>query len=110
MAGIGEIVALAKGLGGSGGGSSGGGALKIGVTATQSGDDTIYTLDKTYKQIVDAVNGGIIPYICMDMAGVTVVKMLAEYSFDGAVYSLDFGPVYSTTSENGYPSYTDGGK
>jgi hypothetical protein len=84
--------------------------LKVGVNVTQSGDDIIYTLDKTYKQIVDAVNGGIMPYICMELRGGTVaVKILAEYFSDGTDYSVDFGAVYYTTSENGYPSYTDDG-
>jgi hypothetical protein len=46
----------------------------------------------------------------MELRGGTVaVKILAEYFSDGTDYSVDFGAVYYTTSENGYPSYTDDG-
>ena len=91
--------------------SGGGGALKIGVTVTQSGDETTYTLDKTWKQIVDAVNGGIIPYICIDLIdGSTGVHVLIEYSVVETDYRVVFNAVYSTTSETGYPSFTEGGK
>ena len=50
MAGIGEIVALAKGLGGSGGGGSSGGVLVVNETI----DGDTHTLDKNYEEIMAA--------------------------------------------------------
>lgn len=94
----------------SNGGSSGGGALKINVTVTQSGNETTFTLDKTYKQIVDAVNGGIIPYICKADSSDGVIVVLKKYFLGGIGYVVEFDTEYSTTSENGYPSFTSGGK
>lgn len=102
------LDAIAKS--GGGGGSSGGGALKINVTVTQSGNETTFTLDKTYKQIVDAVNGGIIPYICNADSSDGVIVVLKKYFLGGTGYVVEFDTGYSTTSENGYPSFTSGGK
>ena len=55
MAGFGEIVALAKGLGGSGGGSSGGGVLVVNFTWN---DDDSADLDKTWQEMFDAASEG----------------------------------------------------
>lgn len=88
-------------------GSSGGGGMKVGVTVTQSGDDTIHTLDKTYKQIVDAVNGGILPYICKDTDDGTAVIILQTYGGGGPICFVEFDTGYLATSENGYPSHTE---
>ena len=65
MAGIGEIVALAKGLGGSGGGSSGGGVLVVHETISEG----THSLDKTWKEISDAANAGTIIYYISQNAG-----------------------------------------
>lgn len=101
------LDAIAKG-GGSGGGSSGGGTLKVNMTETESGDKTIYTLDKTWKQISDAIENGTIPY--MIDYGNGFVNILSEIHTDGStVYSVNFGQVYETDSENGYPTYEHGG-
>ena len=53
MAGIGEIIALAKGLGGSGGGSSGG-VLVVGTTMS----DNRLICNKTCKEMWDAMKTG----------------------------------------------------
>ena len=95
----------------SNGSSSGGGALKVNVAVTKSGDETTFTLDKTYKQIVDAVNGGILPYICKTGSNDGMIVVLERWnSLGGTSYVVEFDTEYSTTSENGYPSFTSGGK
>ena len=100
MAGIGEIVALAKGLGGSGGGSSGG-VLVVDM-------DSNYVLNKTYKEIADAV--------------ISVLRVnhddeyydfqwLTSYGYDGySGYYVTYGGggTFVTDSENGYPAPNGG--
>lgn len=106
----GEVIALIKAFGGGGGGSSGGGALKVGVNVTESGNKTIYTLDKTWKQISDAIENGTIPYVIdYDSGFVNTLASITAYEQDGAmVYVVEFGRTYETDSENGYP-YRSGG-
>lgn len=108
--GIGEVIALHKALGG-GGGSSGGGVMKIGVNKTESGGKDIFTLDKTWKQIADAIDAGEVPY-CVYAYGsdysVTIVSTVYQSDEDGFVVSNRVAD-YTTNSENGYPSYTEEG-
>lgn len=97
MVGIGEIVALAKGLGGSGGGSSGGGVLVV--------TDTDGTLDKTWKEIKDAWDAGKV--VCRggfgDTDGIYYMSLLdadAEgywVSFNGGAYT------YLAPTQTDYP-------
>lgn len=110
MAGIGEIVALAKGLGGSGGGGSSGGVLVVNVTW----GDTTATLDKTWQEIHDA-GWGVVKnidgngYECGYIFSTTELELIGG----GAVYSVNvysFGIadiiVFSTQSASGYPVYS----
>lgn len=55
MAGIGEIIALAKAFGGSGGGSYGGGVV---VEMYYDNDLSCFVTDKTAEQIVQAASTG----------------------------------------------------
>lgn len=95
-------------------GSSGGGALKVGVTETESGNETTYTLDKTWKQISDTVNGGGVAYTMpitdfgdnnME-AYIDVLTYWSSSSDNGYVVKFGKGPNYTAAEENGYPSYT----
>ena len=111
--GIGEVIALHKALGG-GGGSSGGGVLVVHQTVTQDGNNTLYTLDKTYKELTDAINGGTIPYMVVEgdsgMAySVNLMNFYVQYAADNL--SVQFGNTsYDTDSQNGYPVHTESRK
>lgn len=75
----GEVIALIKAFGGSGGGSSGGGVLVANFTPTRDG----WTCDKTYAEIVSAITGG-----------TPVIFSATEYGFSGnAKYSNANSPV-----------------
>ena len=103
------LDAIAKS--GGGGGSSGGGGLKVGVNVTESGDNTIYTLDKTWKQISDAIESGNIPYmIDYENGFVNTLSSIRTYEHDsGMGYVVEFNHEYQTDSENGYPTYEQQG-
>ena len=99
----GEVIALIKAFGGGGGGSSGGGALKVGVTVTESGDETTYTLDKTWQQIHDALlsGGAVLAKSDKDVNAISSVGYLPfASSYSVVIKSL----TYETGSEDGYPS------
>ena len=100
MAGIGEIVALAKGLGGSGGGSSGGGVLVV--------HNVEGTLDKTWQEIHDAMAAGQIPvvgYVDGNDAGITIIGWASFLKGTYALYGLDNSLLYSASSANDYPVF-----
>lgn len=107
MAGIGEIVALAKGLGGSGGGSSGGGVLV--VNQTWNGDWTTATLDKTWQEIHDA--DVVIVRDASDETSVYWYTVMSAYEVVGTkpyvVDAWDFSNNqainYNASSASGYP-------
>ena len=104
----GEVIALIKAFGGGGGGSSGGGVLVIHETVS----GTTHTLDKTWKQIADAVDSGGLPYAVIVneadgniMKGVHTVESVA---FGSGLYIVGLNNKgYATNDENGYPSYTE---
>lgn len=102
----GEVIALIKAFGGSGGGSSGGGVLV--VHETVSGDT--HTLDKTWKQIADAVDSGGLPYVVMiNETGGNIVKtvhIVDSVAIGSGLYIVGLGENgYATADENGYPSF-----
>lgn len=102
------------------GGGGGGGAMVVSVTKTKSGDDNIYTLNKTWKEIKDALEAG---------TSVAIIRTNTDYvmwyyvygasllintyliddanpagnSYESAVQSDD---PFAADSENGYPSIT----
>jgi hypothetical protein len=111
-----KIIALIKAIGGGGGGGSGGGSLIV--------NDVEGTLDKTFKEIKDAVDAGYYvqikkaesdPAMQFETASYysvgTVTSQSSEY--DILVYGLIDGEVamivYVTDSENGYPTAYYGG-
>ena len=97
MAGIGEIVALAKGLGGSGGGSSGGGVLVVNRTWDDEG--TTCTLDKTWQEIHDGM-----PAVIIEDDG----DDRYMYSVQSAIKAPDdTGFVVTVGSMAGNTAYTD---
>lgn len=88
--------------------ASSGGGLKVGVTTIDGGTNTIYALDKTWKQISDAIENGIIPYEITDEKYVNILSRVYTYENPGGtVYAVAFGQndPYETSSENSYPSY-----
>jgi hypothetical protein len=104
---IAKLVALIKAVAGSGGGGSGGGILKVGINMETG------TLDKTWKQIYDALNAG---YYISAVAEETpnenvsqlyifnAVKVIGEYRVDGCMLGSEIVHIrFSTNSENGYP-------
>ena len=103
MAGIGEIVALAKGLGGSGGGGSSGGVLVVHDTVSGG----THTLDKTWQEIKDAD----LAVIKRGTGTWIVHKILDAFGHDISCFTSNAGSVstltYSATSADGYPSYEE---
>lgn len=85
--------------------SSGGGLV---VHSDENG-----TLDKTWKQISDAVENGAIPYMISgddEAKYVTILSQVLAYDDGGVMhYVANFGYNYQTDSENGYPSASGGG-
>ena len=112
----GAVLALIKALGGSGGGGGGGGALI--VNGTTVGATT--TLDKTWKEISDAIKSSGAYILNSDEGGVWSNVVTAAYTDNGAyivedqVFATYQGTTsiiteqYTTDSENGYPSFTMG--
>lgn len=105
MAGIGEIVALAKGLGGNGGGGSSGGVLVV-----HASDDDTPVLDKTWQEIKDAIDGGsVVMAITADNDVTYLATVPAQYGEDTFVVSFIISGttdtnVYIASSANGYPA------
>lgn len=107
----GEVIALIKAFGGSGGGSSGGGVLVV--------HEVDGALDKTYKQIIDALhsNGVILEWAHEN--GTIEVYWVADYGEGDGAYSISFHTnsaettsggkfhYYFAESENGYPVNDD---
>lgn len=110
----GEVIALIKAFGGGSGGGGGGGVLVVHQTVTQDGDDTLYTLDKTYKELTDAINGGTIPYMVVESDNgveynVYLMSFYAQYAADDLCVKFS-NKLYYTDSQNGYPVHTETGK
>ncbi len=109
MAGIGEIVALAKGLGGSGGGSSGGALV---VTLTIDTDTKNATADKTAAEIWAAAQSGVVVFTgstaYLGYEG-TFVRPLIQADLSDNGYIFAFGSAFDavdSASGSGYPSGT----
>lgn len=111
----GAVLALIKAIGGGGGGSSGGGALIANGTTT--GSTTV--LDKTYAEIYEAVKTTGAYIVTEDeLYGVFCHPVMRAYNNSGTytveavIYDTQNDGVswivkeYTTSSENGYPSFT----
>lgn len=98
--------ALCKQMIENGGGGSGGGVLVVNVNVTREGNDTTYTLDKTWQEIMDAdlaievING----------ESTKETAIITEVAQVGANYGVTGAREYATDSASGYPSVTIGGK
>ena len=103
MAGIGEIIALAKGLGGSGGGGSSGGLL---VTLTYDGDLGLYVCDKTAKEMWEgAQNGAFMFKLTLGSdTQLYAIKDATKDSSGGYVFTMSTGEYFEADSDSGYPS------
>ncbi len=94
----------------------GGGALVVHVTATTSGNSTIYTCDKTAAEMYAAMQTGVVviaPYVedTVTIGGPCSVNLSPL-----GVYTFGFTPpeknmvVFTTETESDYPSFSKGGK
>ena len=100
MAGIGEIVALAKGLGGSGGGSSGG-VLVVNVTESSN----VYTCDKTAGEMKTAFENGVL-LIKQTEGDSYYEEPCLGFMYNGGYTFNSSSYAYTAQSESDYPSYT----
>ncbi len=88
----------------------GGGGGVLVIHETVSGNT--HTLDKTWKQIADAIDSGVLPYaVIIDEVGKNIIKnifIVDSVAFGSGRYIVgvnDNG--YATTDENGYPSFSE---
>lgn len=95
-------------------GGGGGGALVVHVTATTSGNSTIYTCDKTAAEMYAAMQTGVVviaPYAedTVTFGGPCSVSLssLGEYKF-GIAPPENNMVVFTTETESDYPSYSKG--
>ena len=106
MAGIGEIVALAKGLGGSGGGSSGGGVLVV-------NDNGVDPLDKTAGEIMAAGEAGIVIVKYAPDECIIGLNPIIEFAYNPSGYMFNIisnGSTirYTAATSSDYPSVNNG--
>ena len=91
-----------NGSGGGGGGGTGGGTMV--ATATQSG--AYVTLDKTWKELADAMESGIVPVV-LNIDGTNkykeTVTVIRETSDLYSVSTTSF--IFEVDTETGYPSF-----
>ena len=83
------------------------------ITITQEGNTITYTLDKTYRQIKDALESGVLPIILEDggnglyrVSGVTYFGFNASQNVYGVGVNsgvLTDAPL-TTSTEDGYPT------
>lgn len=91
----------------SGGGSGGGGDSGLVVECIYDGIDTS-TLNKTWKEINDAMTVGTHVVITYDYNTIQGVDAAIKCFTDGSTYTVStYDYSYDATSENGYPSYTE---
>ena len=83
-------------------GIANGGALIVNENSTTEGDDTIYTLDKTWKEIYDAFASGKTVRITRE----AFIDAVISAGYDSSVgYSVLAGMnTYGSETESGYPS------
>lgn len=100
--------------GGGGGGGSGGGVFKVTITYVTEEFSTIFTCNKTYKEITDAYNSGKVVIGEMregdDSAWQIEITPLTGFGYDESLetpYKVSFGFHLSCATENDYPSYED---
>ena len=98
----------------SSGGSSGGGALRVNMTV----EDGDAVLDKTWEEIVEAIKGGVLPYVYEDNNGI-IGNIFYIYKYEDdirhATYNVSIKDNYgtsmtfTTSSKTGYPIHSDPG-
>lgn len=93
-----------------GGGASGGGLFKIEVTAFDDGRDYQFEmLDKTYSEIVEAIENGLVPYIAFE--GTTPYTGITSMYIADSVYTVESYETFSSPTIDGTlntKGYTDG--
>lgn len=84
-------------------GSGGDGNMVI----TQTREGTILTLDKTYKEILDALEAGTICVLVDSSESGCYQYLVQSATYDTEVYTIAFvgwEVLYQTDSEDGYPA------
>lgn len=96
------------------GGGSGGGVFKVTITYVSEEFSTIYTCNKTYKEITDAYNSGkvVIGEVRMgdDSAWQIEIMPMIGLGYNESLetpYMVRFGFNLVCATENDYPSYED---
>lgn len=80
---------------------------KIEVTITRGEGKTKYTLNKTYNEIVNLINNGIVPFVLHqsnDNTNITCITWVDRYPFL-TIYTTDDDKTYSVDDPDGYPYY-----
>lgn len=101
----GEVIALIKAFGGSGG-SSGGGVLVVNVTEPEA---DLHVCDKTAGEILAACKTGIVVFVETSEDEETV-RVCTSASLSGGEYTFKPGTAnysYGASSSTGYPTYDD---
>lgn len=101
------------------GGSGGGGALNITLSVTTGEhSETIYRLDKTWREIKDAFIAGKVIIFTVELEGTTEYGYVLGIAFSSYDEGTDYSVILSyasgfnattslvTSSEDGYPEYT----
>ena len=98
--------------------AGGGGGLVVTVTETSSDDDTVYTMNKTWQEIHDAAENGLVAVTYSSIDSDTSYSYVSSLGYDefGGIYYLGVNGTnipqgedgYATDSANGYPVYTEG--
>lgn len=85
-----------------------GGVLVVHINFTQDGNYTVYTLDKTWQEIYDALDSGLVCSLVEGGEG-----SFYQYGFDGVevlddVYYVNSNiRTYQTDAASGYPQFID---
>ena len=89
------------------GGGSGGGVLVVNVNVTVDGNNTTYTLDKTWQEIMDA---DLAIEVIKSESTIKETHIITYVEWVDETYSVTGYREYQTDSASGYPTFTDGGK
>ena len=85
--------------------------LAVHLTITQEGGTMTVTLDKTYRQIVTAIENGFMPILLSEDDGGYSLDTIAMFYQDSGEYAIQTRAsslTFKTATEDGYPTFTQG--
>lgn len=88
------------------GSGSDGGILVVGVVATTDGNDAIYTLTKTYREIKNAVFAVIVKNQDTEDGSIRYIDLVHSLAEADGLYSVNNN--FNTDNIDGYPSWNAG--